>query len=104
MDPRGWILIIIAGPPLVLAVVGLVLVAKGARLPGAFLALVGLVQFVLTWVSFSACTPFDSDPCHGGSGSWWDYWPEVVVGWLVAVSVLIGAGLFSLVRGLRPRP
>jgi hypothetical protein len=102
MDGRVWLLIII-GPPLVLALVGLVLVAQGARLPGAFLALVGVGQFVLTWVSFSACTPFDSMPCHEGNGTWWNYWPEVVVGWLVAVSVLIGAGLFSLVRGLRAR-
>ena len=100
MDGQVWLLIIF-GPPLVLSVVGLVLVARGARFPGAFLGLVGLGQLVLTCVSFSACTPFDSDPCHGSS--WWDSWPEVVVGWFVAVFVLIGTGLSGLVRQLRAR-
>jgi hypothetical protein len=95
-----WLLIIF-WPPLVVAVVGLVLVAEGSRSAGTLLVLVGFGQIALTFVSFSACTPFDSAPCHEGSGSWWDYWPEVVIGWLVAVSVIIGTALFSLVRRLR---
>lgn len=100
LSGQVWLLIIF-WPPLLLAVVGLVLVAEGSRSAGTLLVLVGFGQIALTFVSFSACTPFDSAPCHGGNGSWWDYWPEVVIGWLVAVSVLIGTALFGLARRLR---
>ena len=101
----GWLLIIF-GPPLILVILGLFLVVNRRvegtlRRVGGVLTLVGIGQIVLTWVSFTACTPFDADPCHGTS--WWASWPEVVIGWGICIAVLLVTGIIGVGRGLRER-
>jgi hypothetical protein len=94
-------LAIIFGPPLILVLTGIVLFLtrplSGVRALAAGLVLLGVGQIALTSVSFSACTPFDDDGCHGSS---WDRWSEAIFGWCICAAALLGSVVVATVKGL----
>ena len=94
-------LAIIFGPPLILSSTGIVLLltrpSSSGRVLAAALVLLGVGQVALTYVSFSACTPFDDNGCHGPS---WDRWSEAIVGWCICAAALLGSVVVATVKGL----
>lgn len=86
----------IPGPPVAVTVWGVWLALRGPTRPlGLALSLLGVGQLVVMVLSFSACSPFESDPCHGSS---WTAWPEALILWGLCVGALLVGVAVALAR------